>query len=226
MHSYALNAKSRFGSEVAPHLVHCIELGQELGSAHCCGCWAAVSFIVPCAICEYCVIYGQLSQTMEEPMEEPYLLVTCVSTGSTWSEQVQGMAFKDYMDNTFGTNSMVARPIAAQEAEFCCGYPIGHGPNCLYKSIKACPLSITAESPRIVLSVRGIMSSNDWGEFKHKWSDSGQKFWIALRVPSQDDIPNRWSNDRMLPKRRRPEEITQFLNATYLATLRKTCQKL
>ena len=50
-------------------IVHCIHLGQELGSP-------TVVFV---------------GQTMV--LDMPYLLVTCMSTGSTWSEMVEDFLF-------------------------------------------------------------------------------------------------------------------------------------
>ena len=52
-----------------PHIVHCIHLGPELGSP----------------------IVVVLGQTME--LDTPYVLVTCMSTGATWSESAEGMSF-------------------------------------------------------------------------------------------------------------------------------------
>ena len=53
-------------------IVHCIHLGQELGSP-------TVVFV---------------GQTMV--LDMPYLLVTCMSTGSTWSEMVEDFLFPGY----------------------------------------------------------------------------------------------------------------------------------
>ena len=150
-----------------------------------------------------------------------YLLITCMSTGSPWSEQEEGTSFDVYMKSAFGRPFMFARPAAGQDAEFCCGFPISSGSNCLYKPRKACRVSITAETPRILLSVRSIWASHDRDEVESQWSENGMKVWIAIRVPQQVAIPARCSNDRLSPKRRRPEEISHFLGETFLDRLRE-----
>ena len=153
-------------------------------------------------------------------LDTPYLLVTCMSTGSTWSECVSGMEFSTFMSRTFGNLALVAAPIAGQEAEFCCGYPIGASPNCMYKSGRASQESRTTESPRVLLSVRGVQASKGLGRSTSQWSKTGFKVWIAIQVSDITQIPTLWSNDRASATRRRPEEIKIFLDEARLAALR------
>ena len=90
----------------------------------------------------------------------PYALITCLATGAPWSEQRAGMSFDDFMQSAFGS-SVDGVPSQEQDLEFSCAHPSRNGSNCLLKGSDACDYPEAKETPRVIISVRGLWRPDD-----------------------------------------------------------------
>ena len=123
---------------------------------------------------------------MTTPEWVPYAFVTCMATGAPWSEQKAGTAFDAFLLSHFGS-CVDGAPAQVQDLEFSCAHPSRSGSNSLLKGKDACNYAEARETPRVIISVRGLWRRDDG---KHVVSSSlpgnfFTKFWLAVRAKEQ-----------------------------------------
>ena len=119
------------------------------------------------------------------------------------------MTFDNFMTATFGSSLAGGEPSEVQDMEFSCAHPTRNGSNSMSKGPSACIGFELQQTPRVVLSLRGlwlpagrkdIIRSSDL-------SKPGPKFWLAVPSEQEVRISAELGNDRRSPYRRHPANI-------------------
>ena len=158
---------------------------------------------------------------MTTPELVPYAFVTCMATGAPWSEQKAGTAFDAFLLSHFGS-CVDGGPSQVQDLEFSCAHPSRSGSNSLLKGKDACNYAEARETPRVIISVRGLWRRDDGKDVVSSPlpGNSFTKFWLAVRAKEQIIIPDRIANDRSSVYRRHPETIAGVLPGELLSKIR------
>ena len=144
----------------------------------------------------------------------PYALITVLGTGAPWCEQETDTTFEHFMHATFGSTIVQGLPSQAQDMEFSCAHPTRNGSNSMLKGSSACFLSGARETPRIILTVRGLWMPAGEADIirSPELGRSATKFWLAISVSREITIPPQLANDRYSLYRRRPSEIVDCVS--------------
>ena len=152
----------------------------------------------------------------------PYALVTCLATCVPWSEMPSGTPFQKYFTHLWSGSTVVPKPSEEQDLEFVTGYPLKSGSSALRKPGTACDVPEAAQTPRVLVAVRGATFDEDVDMIHYiKPLDNGTKFWVAIRADGNVAIPREYGNNRSEVHRRRPEELRHCLCPRLLEKVRE-----
>ena len=158
---------------------------------------------------------------MSRHPDAPYLLVSCLGTGTPWSERRPGDTFEQFMHETFAEKIPDARPAQEQDSEFSCAHPTRNGANALTKSSSACNFPDNREVGRVICAVRCLWlpANADRVVRPSQKSLNSAKFFVAFRTEKLIEIPPHLGNDRESPNRRRPSDIQECLESSHVTQI-------
>ena len=152
----------------------------------------------------------------------PYALVTCLATSVPWSEMPSGTPFQEYVTHLWSGSTVVPKPSEEQDLEFVTGYPLKSGSSALRKPATACDVPEAAQTPRVLVAVRGATFDEDVEMIYYiKPVKNATKFWVAIRADGNVAIPREYGNNRSEVHRRRPEELRHCLCPRLLEKVRE-----